>query len=329
MGHESADFTGLAVSNLAFAEELYYQYLRDPNSVDAGWRRYFDTLSRENGASGGAVSAPPDAFKRSIFAGSGVAASAAGAIASRTSVRLLSERVQRLVEAYREMGHLSAQLDPLGLVQRRHPAIALEDFALEEEDLDLVFSTENVAGPDRTTLRDLMGLLRETYCRHIGVELAHMHDSELRRGCRTGWSPRATGCAYARRAAAPLHAGHRGGGVRAVPADQVPGRQALLAGGRREPDPAARSDHRARRALGVVEIVIGMAHRGRLNVLANVLRKPAAEIFAEFQDIDRRRPGNGGGDVKYHLGYSSDRVATAPRTRCTCRWPSTPATSSG
>src|SRR5688572_22502408 len=132
MGHELADFSGLAVSNFAFAEELYYQYLRDPGSVDAGWRRYFDTLSGGNGAGASAtLSAPPDAFKRSIFAGNGVAASAAGAIASRTSVRLLSERVQRLVEAYREMGHLSAQLDPLGLVQRRHPPIALEDFGLE------------------------------------------------------------------------------------------------------------------------------------------------------------------------------------------------------
>ena len=83
----------------------------------------------------------------------------------------------------------------------------------------------------------------------------------------------------------------------------------------------------------VVEIVIGMAHRGRLNVLANVLQKPASEIFAEFQDkVDAERSGSSGGDVKYHLGFSIDRSSADGadrRTRCTCRWRSTPATSSG
>ena len=124
---------------------------------------------------------PPAAFRRSIFAGAGARRPAGAGIAgSRISVRLLSERVQRLVEAYRELGHLTASLDPLGLVRRKLPPIALEDFGLADEDLDLVFSSENVAGPDRTTLRDLVDLLRETYSRTIGVELAHLHDVELR-----------------------------------------------------------------------------------------------------------------------------------------------------
>ena len=75
---------------------------------------------------------------------------------------------ERLIEGYRELGHLTANLDPLGLMRRKLPPIALEDFGLEDADLDLVFSSENVAGPDRTTLRDLVGLLRETYSRTIG-----------------------------------------------------------------------------------------------------------------------------------------------------------------
>ena len=95
-------------------------------------------------------------------------------------MRLLSERVQRLVEGYREVGHLHADLDPLGLVQRGSPEIALENYGLADEDLDLVFSSENVSGPKRKTLRDLVSLLRETYCRTIGVQMSHLNDVELR-----------------------------------------------------------------------------------------------------------------------------------------------------
>src|SRR6188472_331568 len=160
----------LPIANLPFVEELYFQYLGDPSSVDPTWRRYFQGIagSQANGANGNGAGAlvPPVAFKRSIFAGAGTPASASvGVTGNRISVRLLSERVQRLVEGYRELGHLTAELDPLGLVRRKLPPIALPDFGLADEDLDLVFSSENVAGPDRTTLRDLVGLLRETYSR--------------------------------------------------------------------------------------------------------------------------------------------------------------------
>ena len=112
-----AALSGLALANLPFVEELYFQFLSDPASVDPSWRRYFQSLNG-NGAGNGAGAAalvPPAAFRRSIFAGGGAAVpSGAGIAGSRISVRLLSERVQRLVEAYRELGHLTANLDPLG-----------------------------------------------------------------------------------------------------------------------------------------------------------------------------------------------------------------------
>ena len=184
-GDGDAALSGLAAANLPFVEELYFQFLNDPASVDPTWRRTFQGLNGNgaglNGGAGAAAMVPPAAFRRSIFASAGApVVSGAGIAGSRMSVRLLSERVQRLVEGYRELGHLTANLDPLGLMRRKLPPIALEDFGLAEEDPDLVFSSENVAGPDRTTLRELVGLLRETYCRTIGVELAHLHDVELR-----------------------------------------------------------------------------------------------------------------------------------------------------
>src|SRR5262249_55255894 len=116
---ENGALSSLAISNLAFAEDLYYQFLRDPSSVDPAWRATFQALDGARAGNGVQELQPPAAFARSIFAPAPGATPAAGnAVVSRTSVRLLSERVQRLVEGYRELGHLGADLDPLGLVKR-------------------------------------------------------------------------------------------------------------------------------------------------------------------------------------------------------------------
>jgi 2-oxoglutarate dehydrogenase E1 component len=308
---ENGALSSLAISNLGFAEDLYYQYLRDPNSVDPAWRATFQALDGAPPSNGVQELQPPTAFARSIFAPAPGATPAAGnPIVSRTSVRLLSERVQRLVEGYRELGHLGADLDPLGIVKRDSAHLRLEDYGLEEEDLDLVFSSENVAGPNRTTLRALIDLLRETYCRSIGVELAHIHDVELRNWLLNRME--------STRNRLPMPRAERRRVIEQVIGAEVfeqflqnkflgakrfslEGAESLIPLLERLIERAARSN--------VVEIVIGMAHRGRLNVLANVLRKPSSEIFAEFMDkVDPHDVGPSGGDVKYHLGYSIDRV---------------------
>ena len=150
-GHAIAARTAVAVNaervnpeNLAFVEDLYYQLRTDPASVDPAWRSYFESLD----TAGEPAIAPPATFKRSIFAGGTVVP-----LRPKAAASVASERVQRLVEAYREHGHLSADLDPLGLVKRAGAQLALEDYGLSDADLDTVFSSENVAGPDRTTLR--------------------------------------------------------------------------------------------------------------------------------------------------------------------------------
>jgi 2-oxoglutarate dehydrogenase E1 component len=323
---EGQAIDALSISNLPFAEDLYFQFLRDPGSVEPSWRRLFERLdgqgdggvSNGNGhAASAAALVPPTAFPRSVYAATSeaFAPSPPGAIASRTSVRLLSERVQRLVEAYRELGHLAADLDPLGLAQRKGHEPALGDYGLADEDLDLVFSSENVAGPDRTSLRELRELLRETYCRKMGVELAHLHDLELR-----SWLQ---GRMESSRNRVPLARADRMRLLQQVVSAEVFEQflQNKFIGAKRFSLEGAESlipllnrlIERAARA-SVVEIVIGMAHRGRLNVLANVLGKPASLIFAEFQDkvekVDKAEAtgSGGGGDVKYHLGFSIDRV---------------------
>jgi len=361
---ERDPYAAVSPANLAFLEDLYFQYSRDPDSVDPTWRASFGQL-------GSAETQPPEAFSRSIFggprrsspsmaslavrpaavpttqagsganggvkthengagavngsAGGGDSAGGAGQVVAalvaaaapliRKTSSVSAERVQRLVEAYREMGHLSADLDPLGLVKRNAGAsLDLAAFGLSEADLQNVFSSENVAGPDRATLADLIALLRETYCRHIGVELAHLHDVELRTWLlnRMESSRNRLDLSYTERRRLLekvidaevfeqfLHA-------------KFPGKKRFSLEGGESVIPLM--DRLVERAAlqGVSEIVIGMAHRGRLNVLANVMEKPAAQIFAEF--MDTAQSGHGGsGDVKYHLGYSVDRVYGANGT---------------
>ena len=206
-------------------------------------------------------------------------------------------------------------LDPLGLVKRTGPELALSAYGLEDADLDLVFSSESVPGPDRTTLRDLIELFGETYCRKLGVELAHLNEMELRGWLQTRMETTRNRVKLTR--ADRLHLLQQVIGAEVfeqflqnkfigAKRFSLEGAESLIPLLQRLIERAARSN--------VVEIVIGMAHRGRLNVLANVLGKPASQIFAEFQDkVDKndgadRGESNGGGDVKYHLGYSIDRV---------------------
>src|SRR5579872_1576314 len=140
-GRADSVAAGINPSNLAFAEELYSQFLQDPTSVEPAWRAYFESL--DNGVPRPSPSAirPPTDFARSIFATIAPAANnqtavSGAAVAAKPPGRLQSERAQRLVEAYRELGHLSADLDPLGLVKRAGAPLDLEFYGLSSAELD-------------------------------------------------------------------------------------------------------------------------------------------------------------------------------------------------
>ncbi|HJZ86108.1 MAG TPA: 2-oxoglutarate dehydrogenase E1 component [Polyangia bacterium] len=270
--------------NLAFVDQLLDDYRRDPRAVGESWRSYFE--------------------------GNGQAAVPTPAATSRA---LLTERVHRLVEAYRERGHLAANLDPLGLIDRSRARLSLASFGLSEADLEVQVSSEGVAGPDTTTLRQLVEQLEETYCRNIGVELAHLHEGELRDWLQQRMESSRNRIALSRTEQRRLLEKLTEAEVfeqflqtkfLGVKRFSLEGAESLIPLIDRLVDRAAQA--------GVVEIVIGMAHRGRLNVLANIMGKPAAEIFAEFLDpaTDDKVAG---GDVKYHLGYSNDRAYPSGR----------------
>jgi 2-oxoglutarate dehydrogenase E1 component len=278
-----------SVSNLNFVEKLYYDYLNDPSTVGETWRQYFEALPSAPGA------APaPERFPRRR----GTGPAAAGGDAS------FQAKVDKLVLAYREFGHLRARLDPLGLL-RPSQGLQLESFGLAEPDLDRPTADPDGGGEART-LRELVDRLEETYCRSIGVELAHIHDPDLR-----GWlqarmertrnrvtlAPEVKRKLLEKIVEAELLESFLGNRFLGAKRFSVEGAEGLL--------PLLELLVDRATGHGVRNIVFGMAHRGRLNVLANVIGKPIEAIMAEFRD--QTIMAGGTGDVKYHLGHSADR----------------------
>ena len=283
-----------SASNLSFVEDLYYEWLADPSAVDERWRGYFESLPSTPG-----TAPAPEAFAPRRPDGSAHAAPAATASADAA----FQAKVDRLVTAYREYGHLRADLDPLALT-RRAERLAPATFGLSEADLDRPCADPE--GRRDLTLRGLIARLEETYCRTLGVELAHMHDADLR-----GWLEQRMERTRNRVSLEPdVKKRLLEKIVEAETLEQYIGTKFL--GAKRFSVEGAEGllplfELAVDRAIGhgVRNVVIGMAHRGRLNVLANVVGKPLRDIFAEFRDASIMNAG--GGDVKYHLGYSSDR----------------------
>ncbi len=214
-------------------------------------------------------------------------------------------RVGALINAYRVRGHLVANLDPLGPGEDipYHPDLDPHTYGFTIWDLDRLFTTNHLAGTDRATLREILEVLRQTYCGNVGAEFMYNADPVQKQWLMDRMeSSRNRAVVVGRRAEAGPPAARRGRGLREVPPHEVRRAQALLAGRRgvRHPAPRASprplSRERDRRGL------IGMSHRGRLTVLATVVGKPVAQIFAEFEDVPDPASIQGSGDVKYHLG---------------------------
>jgi 2-oxoglutarate dehydrogenase E1 component len=290
--------------NAAFVELLYERYLVDPTCVDPAWKAYFDELGgREHGdVPHGPIMeqvARAGRQRRGI-----VAAAAADNEAARKQGAVL-----KLVTAYRSRGHLQANTDPLALADKLPaPDLGLGFHGLSDADLDTEFGTSTFGGPERMRLRDLLGHLKATYCGPIGAEFMHISVAEERRWVyerleRAGGSY-GVDKASKRRILEKLTAAE--GLERYLHTRYVGQKRFSLEGGE---SLIPLMDELVRRAgsNGVREMVIGMAHRGRINVLINTLGKPAQMLFDEFEGKhdDPEDPAHSG-DVKYHMGFSSD-----------------------
>ncbi|HYF49097.1 MAG TPA: 2-oxoglutarate dehydrogenase E1 component [Planctomycetota bacterium] len=325
--------------NLAYVEALYEDYLKDPQSVSADWQTYFSkqgngTVARGNGNGGRAIakpasgnghsatSAPPPAAPRSE-AGSalmpGVSARRSASAPPVTSsgntqleVATLQHRVDQLIRNYRVRGHIVARVDPLGMQRPEPPELDPRYYRFTERDLDRPFSTENLPGKDEQTLRRIIERLRNTYCRSIGAQFMHIDDLYVREWLQNRMESAQNQYALTRRQQL---------GILTRLTDAVIfeefiqkkfiGAKSFSLEGAESLIPLLELAIEKSGENGVDEIVVGMAHRGRLNVLANIIGKSPRQIFREFEDKGPSHSGSG--DVKYHLGYSTDWTAASGR----------------
>jgi 2-oxoglutarate dehydrogenase E1 component len=298
--------------NSAFIEDLYARYLEDSSAVDPSWAAYFDELGPETRAlferSQAALQPRREEGPRESLLGAGAEVVDLGGERAR---RLIIDhlRVVMLIRAYRVRGHLLADLDPLGLARNKHhPELDPKAYGFTEPDLDREFFLDNVLGLEKATLRRIVEILQQTYSSRIGVEFMHIQDPDQKawiqarmEGSHNLWRP------SAEEKRELLEQLVQAEGFERFLHVKYPGTKRFGLDGGESTVPALEAIIRKSVEIGVDEIVIGMPHRGRLNVLANVMGKPYPAIFSEFQGGTVADDVLGSGDVKYHLGTSTDR----------------------
>jgi 2-oxoglutarate dehydrogenase E1 component len=299
--------------NAGYVEELHNRWLQSPHSVEEDWRSFFE------GRNGVRPEVPPPAAAPPAVVPKGTNGN--GAVAYREAVREsviaateLQSRVAQLVNAYRVRGHLFADVDPLDNPPTVHPELELSTFGLRDEDLDKKFSTAGMSGlPERATLRQIVDHLTETYCGSIGVEFTHIEEPDPRLWLQEVMESTRNHAALQRTELVRILTKLTEAEIfeQFIHKNYVGARRFSLEGAE-SMIPMIDLLIEAAGQHGIEELVIGMAHRGRLNVLVNVMGKNVRQIFAAFDD---KRPERffGAGDVKYHLGYSSDIVTQAGR----------------
>jgi 2-oxoglutarate dehydrogenase E1 component len=312
-------------ANASFLESLYDRYARDPGAVAPEWRAWFDGLAA--GAAGVAADGPswkradwPPAANGDLTAALDAGAPAPAARprgketgASPEQVRAAaidSLRALTLIRSYRVRGHLHARLDPLGLASSpEHPELDPENHGFTEADLDRPIYIDGMLGLQTATVRQIVEVLERVYCGPIGVEYMHIAELEERAWIQerieghdkyvsfTDMGKHAILQKVIEAEAFEQFLNVKYTGTKRFGLD---GGEAMI--------PALEAIIKRAGALGVKEIVIGMPHRGRLNVLANVMQKPFRAIFNEFRGGSSTPDEvEGSGDVKYHLGSSADR----------------------
>ncbi len=287
-----------SLSNVGFVEELYDRYLSDPESVAPEWRNFF--------ADGGLaeVGTPNRVFGPTVKAHS-IFSPAARAAEVRTATAL-QDRIDQFIRAYRFRGHHIARLDPLGQERPVPPELDPAFYGFTEADMDREFSVEGVGPKDqpRMRLRDLLSNLRNTYARSIGVEYMHIDDLAIRRWLQERMEttenrlqiPRETQIRILTRLTDAVM-------FEEFIRKKFIGAKSFSLEGSESLIPLLDLVIEKAAEHGVQEVDMGMAHRGRLNVLANILGKHPKVIFREFADMEPEKY-RGSGDVKYHLGHS-------------------------
>ncbi|MEQ8396402.1 2-oxoglutarate dehydrogenase E1 component [Thalassobaculum sp.] len=317
MSTDDLDLTFLNGANAPFMAELYARYLAKPTSVDESWRSYFDQLQDEAGAAAHDADGPSWAPRRTKVIGAADPANEnarsgnkAPAAADVRAATLDSLRAIMLIRAYRIRGHLRAKLDPLGLDEPTpHPELDPETYGFTDADWDRPIFINHVLGLETATLREIMDLLEATYCGSIGVEFMHLQDPAQKAWIQerieqirnqTDFTDRGKRAILDRLTAAECFEKFLAVKYVGTKRFGLDGSETLI--------PALEQILKRGSQIGIEEVVLGMSHRGRLNVLCNFMDKPFRAIISEFLGNPANPEDAGGsGDVKYHMGVSADR----------------------
>ena len=321
--------------NAPYIDDLYAKYEKDPQAVDAEWREFFESLKDNSDevakiASGPSWKKPNWPTRESgdlVSAVTGEWTEAAKGVGDKVKasaqtrgVELSSEQVQQatrdsihalmLIRAYRIRGHLHAKLDPLGLEPEKPEAeLDPNSYGFTEADYDRPIFLDKVLGLEFATLREIVAILKRTYCQTIGVEFMHISNAEQKGWLQERIEGKDKEITFTREGKrAILNKLIEAEGFEKFCDLRFTGTKRFGLDGGESMIPALEQIIKRGGALGVKEIVLGMAHRGRLNVLSQVMAKPHRIIFHEFKGGSATPEEiEGSGDVKYHLGASSDR----------------------
>ncbi|MEX1148278.1 MAG: 2-oxoglutarate dehydrogenase E1 component [Sphingomonadales bacterium] len=320
----------------AFVEEMYDRFVEDPDSVDPSWRTLFGDLGGDawslfsvivNGGArraaagvdrgeGWRVPQDPDLVEALApgYSSPRAKTKEKSRAVSESEVRtatLDSIRALMMIRAYRVRGHLEASLDPLGLEDGGgyHPELDPATYGFTEADMDRSIFIDNVLGLEAATMREIVQILRRTYCSTVGVEFMHIFQPEEKAWIQSRIEGREKEIQFTRRGKrAILEKLTEGEVFEQFLARKYIGTKRFGLDGGEAIIPALEAVMKTGGQLGVEDLVLGMAHRGRLNILANVFKKPFRAIFHEFHGGSAHPEDvQGSGDVKYHLGTSADR----------------------
>lgn len=301
------DFSYITSSHPAFIEGLYQDFLTNPESVDTELKKFFEGFDF-------AVSANANGNGSANGTANGTAAAAAAPTADAVKDWMREIRVYRLILGYRNKGHLIAATNPIRQRKDRGANLDLSFFGLGEEDMDKTFNAGNLIGLGATTLRNIYAHLKNCYASHVGIEFKYISEQKKIDWLTNEMERKFTNPLPIEKKKRILEKLNQGVMFEKFLHTKYIGQKRFsLEGG--ETTIAAldeiinvAADH------DVQEVVIGMAHRGRLNILANIMGKTYSQIFSEFEGTAKLDQTMGSGDVKYHMGYGSEVTTTGGKT---------------
>ena len=290
----------ISAGHAAYLEDLYETFIHDPDNLSKEWLDFFTSLPKHPN-SNGEISHQKIIKEFKNLSRSKVISQ------TKKSVDERQGKVIRLIQSYRNRGHLKAKLDPLGMMERRViEDLGIEFHGLSHEDLDQEFYTDTFTDSKKLTLREILKRLEEIYCGNIGIECNHILDSNERRWFQKKFESKLKDYDFSKKQQLNIYERlNSAEGLAKYLSAKYPGMKRFGIDGAEALVPLIESVIQDCGSMGASQICFGMAHRGRLNLLVNVLGKLPSELFSAF-DEDFELEGASTGDVKYHLGFSSN-----------------------